>query len=98
MAKRQSRRRNNENATSVDIVWEFLYYHKIWEQGEPGEVLRNLAKAAGVGYGQASRAVIILEEMGLVAVDRTVYPHPYQSNRLIRIQVLHIGSRRRVAA
>lgn len=97
MAARR-RKGTREDATSTDTVWEFMYYQKFWDKGEPGEVLRGLARAAGVPYGQTSRAIIALEEMGLVQVERMVYPYPCQSNRIVSVRAMHIGSRRRAAA
>lgn len=54
--------------------------------GEPGEVLRNLADAAGIEYKQCSLAVLGLEAQGLVEVSRLDEPRARRANRVVCVE------------
>lgn len=55
---------------------------------EPGHVLLDLAEATGHEYKSVSLAVLYLERMGMVEVDRYDEPQARRANRLVRIRLI----------
>jgi len=57
-----------------------------YDQGDPGEVLGNLAHEAGVPYKAVSLVVLRLEEMGFITVTRWDEPTARRANKVVRIE------------
>lgn len=54
---------------------------------DPGQVLYDLAFITGIGYKQMSRLLLMMEEEGLVRIERMNHNHPQRANKLIRISI-----------
>lgn len=54
---------------------------------EPGHVLSGLAAATGLPYKAVSVAVLALEQVEFVQVERAVRPDAHQANRICRVVV-----------
>lgn len=67
----------------LDVIIE---HHGHFDRGEPGEVLGNLAAEAGVPYKVASMAVLYLERIELVAVERLTHPTHARANRIVAVE------------
>ena len=52
---------------------------------EPGRLLATIATATGVPYKAVSVAVLALEQIGFVQVERASHPDPGRANRVARI-------------
>jgi hypothetical protein len=75
------------NSKQLDAVVEVLLtHHGIYAYGDPGEVLGNLAAEAGVPYKATSQCVLLLEQWGLVTVERLSHPEAHRANRIIEIR------------
>lgn len=70
-------------ASILDVIIE---HNGHYSEGDPGEVLRNLALRANVPYKVASVAVLYLERIELVSVVRNTHPEAKQANRIIAIE------------
>ena len=54
---------------------------------DPGQVLLDLSAVTGHEYKSVSLAVLYLERMDMVEVDRYDAPEAHRANRLVRIRL-----------
>lgn len=59
-----------------------------YQQGDPGEVLRNLSDAADVPYKAVSLVVLRLEEIGFLTVTRWDEPSARRANKIVKVEAL----------
>lgn len=72
---------------ALDVIDALLREDGDFER-DPGQVLFGLAEATGHEYKAVSLAVLYLESMGFVDVERRDSPEAHKANRLIRIRLL----------
>lgn len=89
---RPTPREKETNMTKIDQVALDVIDALLREDGDferdPGQVLFGLAEATGHDYKACSLAVLYLETMGFVEVERRDAPEAHKANRLIKIRLL----------
>ncbi len=72
-------------SAALDLLDAVIAAGGAYDQGDPGEVLGNLAHDAGVAYKTASLALLYLEREGLVDVERWDAQEARQANKIVKV-------------
>lgn len=73
----------------ADRVLDVLLKHRgVFDHGDPGEVLYNLADEAHVPYKAASVTMLRLERMGWIKVSRQYGDEARRANIILKIEIV----------